>query len=86
MAPDLAVEIVSPTHLAEEIDSKVMDYFQAKVRLVWVIYPESGRIYVYQSPTRVTVLERTDILDGGEVLSGFQLPIDQLYDAVTKPE
>lgn len=86
VAPDLAVEIVSPTNLAEEIDRKVMDYFQANVRLVWVIYPESGRIYVYQSPTRVTVLERTDILDGGEVLSGFQLPIEQLYDAVTKPE
>lgn len=86
VVPDLAVEIVSPTNLAEEIDGKVTDYFQANVRLLWVIYPESGRIYVYQSPTRVTVLERTDILDGGEVLPGFQLPIEQLYDAVTKPE
>jgi Uma2 family endonuclease len=86
VVPDLAIEIVSPTNLAEEIDGKITDYFQAGVRLLWVIYPDSGRVYVYQSPTQVTVLERADTLDGGEVLPGFQLPIAQLYAAVTKPE
>jgi len=84
--PDLAVEIVSPTNLAEEIDGKITDYFHAHVRLVWVVYPDSGRIYVYQSPTQVTVLERTDALDGGAVLPGFRLPIEQVYEAVTRPE
>jgi Uma2 family endonuclease len=84
--PDLAVEIVSPTNLAEEIDGKVTDYFQAHVRQVWVVYPDSGRVYVYLSPTQVTVLERTDTLDGGEVLPGFRLPIEQLYEDVIKPE
>jgi Uma2 family endonuclease len=86
VVPDLAVEIVSPINLAEEIDSKVTDYFQSGVRLVWVFYPDTGRVYVYQSPTQVSILERTDTLDGGEVLPGFQLPIVQLYEAVTKPE
>jgi Uma2 family endonuclease len=84
--PDLAVEIVSPTNLAEEIDNKITDYFQAHVRQVWVVYPDSGRVYVYQSTTHVTVLERTDTLNGDEVLPGFQLPIAQLYEAVTRPE
>ena len=86
VVPDLAVEIVSPTNLAEEIDSKVTDYFQSGVRLVWVFYPDAGRVYIYQSPTQVSILERTDTLDGGEVLPGFRLPIVQLYEAVTKPE
>jgi len=85
VAPDLAVEIVSPTNLAEEIDRKITHYFQAEVRLVWVFYPESGRIYVYQSPTHVSILERTDTLDGGDVLPGFRLPIAQVYEAVAKP-
>lgn len=85
VVPDLAVEIVSPSNLAEEIDGKITDYFQSDVRLVWVVYPESGRAYVYQSRTQVTVLERADTLDGGEVLPGFRLPIAQLYEAVTKP-
>lgn len=86
VVPDLAVEIVSPTNLAEEIDSKVTDYFQSGVRLVWVFYPDTGRVYSYQSPTQVSILERTDTLDGGEILPGFRLPIVQLYEAVTKPE
>jgi Uma2 family endonuclease len=85
VAPDLAVAIVSPTNLAEEIDSKVTDYFHAGVRLVWVVYPDSGRVYVYQSPTQVGVLERTNTLTGEDVLPGLQLPIARLYEAVTRP-
>jgi Uma2 family endonuclease len=77
---------VSPTNLAEEIDSKITDYFQSGVRLVWVFYPDSGRVYVYQSPTQVSIVERTDTLDGGEVLPGLRLPMAQLYEAVTRPE
>jgi Uma2 family endonuclease len=86
VVPDLAIEIVSPTNLAEEIDRKITDYFQAQVRLVWVLYPDSGRAYIYQSPTHVSILERTDTLDGTEVLPSFRLPIAQLYEAVAKPE
>jgi Uma2 family endonuclease len=85
VVPDLAVEIVSPTNLAEEIDRKITDYFQAEVRLVWVFYPDSGRVYVYHSPTHVSILERTDTLDGGEVLPDFRLSITGLYEAVAKP-
>jgi Uma2 family endonuclease len=86
VVPDLAIEIVSPTNLAEEIDRKITDYFQAQVRLVWVFYPDSGRVYVYQAPTHVSILERTDSLDGGDVLPGFRAPIAGLYEAVAKPE
>jgi Uma2 family endonuclease len=67
---DLAVEIVSPTNLAEEIDNKTTDDFQSGVCLVWVFYPDSGRVYVYRSPTQVSILERTATLDRGEVLPG----------------
>jgi len=86
VVPDLAVEVVSPSNLAEEIDSKITDYFQTGVRLVWVFYPDSGRVYVYQSPTQVSILERPDTLDGGAVLPGLRLPMAQLYEAVTRPE
>jgi Uma2 family endonuclease len=86
VVPDLAIEIVGPTNLAEEIDRKITDYFQSGARLVWVFYPDSGRVYVYQSPTHVNILEGTNTLDGGEVLSGFRLPIAALYEAVAKPE
>jgi Uma2 family endonuclease len=86
VVPDLAIEIVSPTNLAEEIDRRITDYFHSGVRLVWVFYPDSGRVYAYQTPTQVSILERTDTLDGGEVLPGFRLPIARVYAAVTKPQ
>jgi Uma2 family endonuclease len=85
VVPDLAVEVISPTNLAEEIDDKLTEYFAAGVRLVWVLFPVSGRLYVYQSPERVTGLERSDELDGGDVLPGFRLPVATLFEAVTKP-
>lgn len=86
VVPDLAIEIVSPTNLAEVIDRKITDYFQSGVRLVWVFYPDSGRVYVHRSPTQVNIVERTDTLDGGEVLPGFRLAVTELYNAVVKPQ
>ena len=86
VVPDLAVEVVSPTNLAEDVENKTVEYLDAGVRLVWVLYPDLGRVYVYGSPTDVRVLEKTDALDGGDVLPGFRLPITALYEAATKPE
>jgi Uma2 family endonuclease len=86
VVPDLAVEVISPTDLAEEIDDKITDYFAAGVQLVWVLFPVSGRVYVYQSPERVTGLERSDELNGGDVLPGFRLPVAAVFEAVTKPQ
>jgi Uma2 family endonuclease len=51
-----------------------------------VIYPDSGRVYVYRSTTQVRGLERSGELDGEDVLAGFRLPIEKLYEAVTRPE
>lgn len=43
LVPELAVKIVSPANLAEEIDHKITDYCQSGIRLVWVFHPDSGR-------------------------------------------
>lgn len=73
--PDLAVEIVSKSDIAEDLIEKLQEYFQVGVRVVWVIYPKRGIMYVYESMTQVRGLTRSDILDGGDVLSGFQLEL-----------
>jgi Uma2 family endonuclease len=41
VVPDLAIEIVNPTNLAEEIDRRIADYFRSEVRLAWVFYQNS---------------------------------------------
>jgi Uma2 family endonuclease len=77
--PDLAVEVISKSNSANAVASKIEEYFQAGVRLVWVIYPATNKIYVYDSPTRVRILELGDELDGGDVIPGFRVPLSTLF-------
>jgi Uma2 family endonuclease len=79
VVPDLAVEVTSPTDLADEIMQKIVEYFQAGVRLVWLVYAQHQLVYVYDSPTRVRILTRDDELDGGPVLPDFRLPLAELF-------
>ena len=76
--PDLVVEVVSPTNLAEEIPTKVREYFEAGVRRVWVIYLHESLVYDYDSPRAIRVLGMEDALEGGEIIPGFRLSLVDL--------
>jgi len=82
VVPDLAVEVTSPTDSAEDLLRKVAEYFQAGVRLVWVVYPIVRCIHVYEAWNRIRVVTEADILDGGVVLPGFRFPLDGLFGLV----
>jgi Uma2 family endonuclease len=77
--PDLCVEVVSPNDKADEVETKVEEYLAAGVPGVWVVYPRQERVYVYDSPAQVRRLRKSDTLDGGAVLPGFQLPLTELF-------
>ena len=79
VVPNLAVEVVSPTDSAEELELKVAEYFRAGVQLVWVVYPMQSKIHVYQAPTQIGVLTNADTLDGGSVVPGFRLALAGLF-------
>ena len=82
VVPDLAVEVISPTDLANDLLHKVAEYFQAGVRLVWVVYPLFRRIHVYEAWNQIRVVSDADTLDGGDVLPGFRFPLDGLFGPV----
>lgn len=87
IAPDLAVEVVSPNEKVEELEGKVEDYLTAGVPLVWVIYPQMRRARIYR-PDRTTVpLEPDAALSGEQVLPGFQVRLADLFPpaAPTQP-
>jgi Uma2 family endonuclease len=77
--PDICVEVVSPNDLADEIETKINEYFEAGVRLVWIVYPRHERCYVHEPTRQVRCLTRDDSLDGGAVLPGFILPLSELF-------
>jgi Uma2 family endonuclease len=79
LAPDLAVEVLSESNTAAEMDRKLHDYFRAGTRLVWFVDPEKRTVTVYTAPDRSTVLQADQTLDGGAVLPGFSLPLGQLF-------
>ena len=78
--PDLTVEVVSKTNSAYSVARKIDEYFEAGVLLVWVLYPSAYKVYVYDSPTNVRILQIGDDLDGGAVLPGFRIPLSKLFD------
>jgi Uma2 family endonuclease len=82
VVPDLAVEVTSPTDSADDQLEKVAEYFQAGVRLVWVVYPKVRCIHVYEAWNRIQVVTEADILDGGVVIPGFRFPLDRLFGLV----
>lgn len=85
VVPDLAVEVVSDTDTAWEIQAKIEDYFRCGVRVVWIVYPVQEKVYVYESPTRVDVRQRDEELDGDEVIPGFRLALSDLFLAEDEP-
>ena len=80
IAPDLAVEVISPTNTFSEIDRKVHEYLGVGVRVVWVVNPPSQTIHIYRpGESNVRLLHADDVLTGGDVLPGFECPVHELF-------
>jgi Uma2 family endonuclease len=79
LAPNLAIEVLSRSNTPGEMAVKRQEYFTAKVELYWEVDPAVRVVRVYTSPTQETTLTAADILDGGSVLPGFSLPLQDLF-------
>jgi len=80
-APDLAVEVASPTQSASDMAAKARRYLRGGIRLVWVAWPERSKIDIWRTnataPT--ATLDATDTLDGEDVVPGFAIPVAELF-------
>ena len=79
IAPDIVLESVSPNDTAPEIEEKVGEWLAAGVRLVWVLYPNTQRIYVHKPGRTLTRLGPEDVLTGEDVLPGFKCPVAEVF-------
>jgi Uma2 family endonuclease len=79
IAPDLAVEVVSPNDEAGELNEKVEEYLAAGVPLVWVIDPEAEIVFIHRGDGTVTKLYPSDDLTGETILPGFQCKVAELF-------
>ena len=78
-APDLAVEVISPNDRYSEIQEKVSDWLRAGTLMVVVIDPDQHTATVYRAPDDVCLLGASDVLDGGDVVPGWKVPLADLF-------
>lgn len=81
--PDLAVEVLSPKNTRAEMVRKLGEYFRGGVRMVWIIDPPKRTAEVYTSPTSKAVIEENGVLDGGDVVPGFSIPLAKLFEQLS---
>jgi Uma2 family endonuclease len=79
LAPDLVVEIVSPSDSSSDVNDKVMQYLDLGVKLVWLVHPSTRSVNVYTHDRTARILSEDDELNGGEVLPGFRLRIADIF-------
>jgi Uma2 family endonuclease len=80
IAPDLAIEVVSPHDTAEEVETKRVSLMQAGTKLLWVVYPETRTVHVSRQTGNPSMLTDADVLNGEDVLPGFTCRVADLFD------
>ncbi|HEU4326886.1 MAG TPA: Uma2 family endonuclease [Roseiflexaceae bacterium] len=80
LAPDLAVEVVSPSETAEEVREKVRDFLAAGTPQVWTIYPRSHEVIVHTPDGLARTYSAGETIEGGNLLPGFTCPVDDLFE------
>ncbi|MBI5666458.1 MAG: Uma2 family endonuclease [Chloroflexi bacterium] len=78
IAPDLAVEVLSPTNDESDMRFKVVNYLRAGT-MVWVVNPDRKQVEVYAPNAAPRTIGIDGVLDGGEVLPGFTLAVKDIF-------
>ena len=79
MAPDLAVEVVSPSDSATAVQAKVDDWLRAGTRLVWVVDPATRSVTVHRPASPAAVFPEPSTLDGAPVFFDFNVAVRDLF-------
>jgi Uma2 family endonuclease len=77
-APDLAVEILSPSNRRRDVEEKIGEYFAAGGRMAWVVDPKQVHLTVHRPGDAPVTLDAEDTVDGGDVLPGFTCGVREM--------
>jgi Uma2 family endonuclease len=79
VAPDLVVEVLSPTDRPSDVVAKVEMYREAGVPLIWLVDPDTKTVTVVATETSVATLHAEDTLEGGTILPGLHIPVAKIF-------
>ena len=80
VAPDLAVEVISPSNKVADMHRKIRQLLAAGAALIWIVHPETRTVEVHTRSGAIT-LEGDDMLSGSDVLPGFEIPVREIFPA-----
>ena len=78
-APDLAVEVFSPSDSVRQLMRKVKQYFAAGCHTVWLVYPERREVNVLEASGADRLLREGDIIDATDLLPGFSVAVAEFF-------
>ncbi|MEX1094406.1 MAG: Uma2 family endonuclease [Planctomycetales bacterium] len=79
VAPDLAVEVLSPSDRWSEVTAQVGEYLAFGVAEVWVIDPQQRELYRYRGDAGPAVLSEDDTLASETILPGFSCRVGEFF-------
>ena len=79
-APDLAIEVVSPSDLYADVEEKVADLLDAGALAVVVVNPQNRTVKVHRSRTDIVALDESDTLDVGDVVPGWRMSVKDIFE------
>ena len=80
IAPDLAVEVVSPSETADEVREKVRDFLAAGTPLVWTVHPRTREVVAHTADGLARTYSADDIVEHPDVLPGFACKVAELFE------
>ena len=83
-APDLVVEVISPTDRYTDVDEKIQEWLAAGARLVLVVNPRRQVVRECRPGGIERVLLLDDVMDGGEVVPGWRMPVRELFEGLAQ--
>lgn len=83
--PDLAVEVMSPSNRIPEMERKARHYISCGTRAVWIVRPDDQTVVIHETGRPSLALGMNDVIDGGEVLPGFRMPVVDVFRDPLEP-
>lgn len=85
IVPDLVVEVISPTDVADDVARKIEEWLAAGVKLLWEVYPSTRKVHVYRPDAPIAPLRNSDTITAPDLLPGFACPVAELFRLPGEP-
>lgn len=78
--PEFVIEIISGNDNINKVEEKIIEYYKAGVKVVWLIMAENKTVHVYTSRKTVNVCYETDICSAKPVLDDFEITVNEIFE------